>query len=132
MLDELLTATADGRFPHRGLASVESLLESWTAANAGQHWAHENGCTRCDLYGAPSSRFIDDKSHPLHGVGQFKTGFNSEVTDYLGVYQIPAKRVRAWLIRQLELSIERARHSRLLNTFSRAAPQPNPDHVWLH
>ena len=94
-------------------------------------WAHEHGCVSCDLYGTPSSRFIDDQSHPLYGVGQFKRGFNREITDYLGCYQISAKRVRAWLIFQFELFIERAKYSRLLNKSLSAAPQPDPDHVWL-
>lgn len=189
VLNNLLAATADERFPHPGLEAVAALVETWTAADAGQlflarhdgevvaaafslrfgvncvdliggsvrrspsdssrsgigvsgaghalqwailQWAHEHGCVRCDLYGTPSTQFIDDKTHPIYGVGQFKRGFNSEVTDYLGSYQISAKRARAWLIWQLELSIERAKYSRLLNKRLRSAPQPNPDHVWLH
>lgn len=95
-------------------------------------WAKEHGCTRYDMYGTPSSQFLDDESHPLYGVGQFKKSFNNEVTDYLGCYQFPANRFRAWVIWQFELLIERAKYSRHLNKRLSSVPQPDPDHVWLH
>lgn len=56
-------------------------------------WANEMGATVHDLCGTPPSDRTDDKTHELHGVGSFKRSFNSEVTDYVGAFDIPLK---AW------------------------------------
>ncbi|MFD4367530.1 lipid II:glycine glycyltransferase FemX [Rhodococcus sp. NPDC058521] len=94
-------------------------------------WAREQGCERYDLDGTPSSATIGDFSHPRHGVGQFKTAFSEEITDYLGAYQIAVNPRRAWLIRQLEIRAQRADESPLLNRLRGRQVRPNPDYVWL-
>lgn len=57
-------------------------------------WAKERGALVHDLCGAPPSDRIHDKTHPHHGLGQFKTSFNKEVTDYVGTWDVPIRRVR--------------------------------------
>lgn len=52
-------------------------------------WMKERGVTSYDFCGAPHSTRIDDETHPLYGVGRFKTSFNKSVTDYIGCYDIP-------------------------------------------
>ncbi len=52
-------------------------------------WMKERGVTSYDFCGAPRSDRINDESHPLYGVGRFKTSFNKSVTDYVGCYDIP-------------------------------------------
>lgn len=95
-------------------------------------WAREHGCVRYDLDGTPSSATIGDPAHPRHGVGQFKTAFSDEITDYLGAYQIAVHPRRAWLLRQLEICAQRIDSSPQLNRVRRRPVRPNPDHVWLH
>ncbi|HEX3082031.1 MAG TPA: peptidoglycan bridge formation glycyltransferase FemA/FemB family protein [Candidatus Saccharimonadia bacterium] len=62
-------------------------------------WAKARGCTEYDLHGVPPAARIDDKTHPLAGLAQFKTGFHPDsVTEYVGVYDLPLKpsRYRFW------------------------------------
>lgn len=54
-------------------------------------WANERGALVHDLCGAPPADRADDKTHPLHGVGQFKRSFSSEITDYVGAFDLPLK-----------------------------------------
>ena len=49
-------------------------------------WAKSCGVTLHDFCGSPPSDEINNKDHPHHGVGMFKTAFNKEVTDYIGCY----------------------------------------------
>jgi hypothetical protein len=95
-------------------------------------WARERGCERYDLDGTPASATISDPSHPRHGVGQFKTAFTEEITDYLGAYQIDVQPWRAWLLRKLEIYLGRMDQSALLNRLRGRPVRPNPDYVWLH
>lgn len=95
-------------------------------------WAREQGCEWYDLDGTPSSATITDESHQRHGVGQFKTAFSEEITDYLGAYQIDIRPGRAWTMRQLEICAGRVDESPLLNRLRRRPVRPNPDYVWLH
>lgn len=60
-------------------------------------WAHERGATVHDLCGAPPADRADDKTHPLHGVGQFKRSFSPEITDYAGAFDLPL-RPRAYAV----------------------------------
>ncbi|WP_449278714.1 lipid II:glycine glycyltransferase FemX [Leucobacter sp. GX24907] len=55
-------------------------------------WANERGAVSHDLCGAPPSDRSDDKTHPLHGVGQFKRSFTPEITDYAGAFDLPLRR----------------------------------------
>lgn len=52
-------------------------------------WAVERGAVTHDLCGAPPAERVDDTSHPLHGVGQFKRSFAPEITDYVGAFDLP-------------------------------------------
>ncbi|MFC9789645.1 lipid II:glycine glycyltransferase FemX [Rhodococcus sp. NPDC127528] len=65
---------------------------------AAMTWARENGCTRYDLGSVPSAARIDDRTHPYHGLGEFKRSFNKEVTEYLGAFDLPLghNRYRVW------------------------------------
>ena len=49
-------------------------------------WAKSRGVTLHDFCGSPPSDEINNKDHPHHGVGMFKTAFNKEITDYIGCY----------------------------------------------
>lgn len=51
-------------------------------------WMKEKGVIIHDLCGAPPSDQIKNPDHPHYGIGRFKTSFNKEVTDYIGVYDI--------------------------------------------
>jgi lipid II:glycine glycyltransferase (peptidoglycan interpeptide bridge formation enzyme) len=44
-----------------------------------------------DLYGAPPSSQIKNPKHPFYGFGTFKVGFNPQVTDYVGCYDLAVK-----------------------------------------
>lgn len=54
-------------------------------------WAVERGAETHDLCGAPPADRVDDKTHPLHGVGQFKRSFAPKITDYVGAFDLPLK-----------------------------------------
>lgn len=58
----------------------------------------ERGVTDYDLCGAPPSGEVKNEEHPLHGVGQFKIGFNKEITDDVGTWLLPVMplQARAW------------------------------------
>ena len=49
-------------------------------------WAKSRGVTLHDFCGSPPSDEINNRDHPHHGVGMFKTAFNKQVTDYIGCY----------------------------------------------
>jgi lipid II:glycine glycyltransferase (peptidoglycan interpeptide bridge formation enzyme) len=51
----------------------------------------DKNITLYDLCGAPPSSQIKNPDHPYYGFGTFKAGFNSEVTDYIGCYDLPIK-----------------------------------------
>jgi len=51
----------------------------------------EKGVTAYDLYGAPPSDQIKNPDHPYFGFGTFKVGFNPEITDYIGCYDLIIK-----------------------------------------
>lgn len=61
-------------------------------------WAQDRGAAVYDMCGTPHSTRVDDPEDPLHGVGGFKRGFSKEVTDYVGAYDLPVRRLRyaAW------------------------------------
>ncbi|MCK8675417.1 peptidoglycan bridge formation glycyltransferase FemA/FemB family protein [Rhodococcus sp. HM1] len=155
ILYDLLTATADGRFPIRTFEHVRSLYQRLQASGNGQlflarldgkvvagayamlvgdnalyltgasvrkepgrseenglgahgvghavqwelmRWAREHGAVRYDMCGTPPSWEADDPAHPLHGVGQFKLSFDKTIVDYIGAYDVPARRIRANLL----------------------------------
>lgn len=69
--------------PVRGAAAL-LVLESIRALQA-------DHITSYDLCGSPSSSDIKNHDHHLYGIGQFKAGFSEDVTDYMGVYEIPVR-----------------------------------------
>lgn len=78
-------------------------------------WANEGGAILHDFCGAPPAGRIDDRTHPLFGVGQFKRSFQPEVTDYVGAFDLPLKSgaYRLWtsvgdrLARRLSLAVRK-------------------------
>lgn len=78
-------------------------------------WANEQGADTHDLCGAPPSEQADNPEHPLHGVGRFKRSFQPNITDYVGLYDVPLRRraYRIWasvierLARRLSLWIRK-------------------------
>lgn len=73
----------------------------------------KRGVTDYDLCGAPPSVHIKDKTHPLFGVGQFKAGFNSQVTDYVGTFLLPVRSVQAKIWQRGAEKLVRAAYYRL-------------------
>ncbi|WP_336661482.1 lipid II:glycine glycyltransferase FemX [Leucobacter sp. USHLN154] len=61
-------------------------------------WANERGATVHDLCGAPPSDRVDDREHPLFGVGQFKRSFSPRIIDYAGAFDLPLRPLayRVW------------------------------------
>ncbi|GAA2836848.1 lipid II:glycine glycyltransferase (peptidoglycan interpeptide bridge formation enzyme) [Leucobacter komagatae] len=61
-------------------------------------WGKEQGATRHDLIGTPPSDRLDDKSHRLYGVGQYKLRLSKDVTDYVGTLDLAIKpgKVKLW------------------------------------
>lgn len=76
--------------PVRGVPAL-SVVESI-------RWLKEHGATEYDLCASPPSDKIKDSTHPLYGVGQFKTGFNESVTDFVGCWDMPLNPIKykAW------------------------------------
>jgi lipid II:glycine glycyltransferase (peptidoglycan interpeptide bridge formation enzyme) len=55
-------------------------------------WLKARGYREYDLHGTPPHDRLDDRSHPLAGLAQFKTGFNpGHLAEYVGVYDLPLK-----------------------------------------
>lgn len=60
-------------------------------------WMKSRGCTTYDFCGTPPSSQINNQDHPYYGIGQFKTGFQKQVTDYVGAYDILIHRFKYWI-----------------------------------
>ncbi len=76
--------------PVRGVPAL-SVVESI-------RWLKEHGATEYDLCASPPADRIKDTEHALYGVGQFKTGFNDHVTDFVGCWDLPLNKAKykAW------------------------------------
>lgn len=64
-------------------------------------WGREHGAEVHDLIGSPPSDRLDDPEHPLHGVGQYKLRLSKQVTDYIGVLDLPLRPRYAQIWRRL-------------------------------
>lgn len=61
-------------------------------------WAKEKGATSYDMVAAPPKDRLEDTKHPHHSLYQFKSGFNPEVTEFIGCYDLVLNpRARVWL-----------------------------------
>lgn len=49
------------------------------------------GVTTYDLYGSPPSDQIKNPNHPYYGFGTFKAGFNQNITDFVGCFDLIIK-----------------------------------------
>lgn len=52
------------------------------------NWLKDRGVESYDLCSTPPASQINNKSHPLYGVGLFKTSFNKNITEYIGTYDV--------------------------------------------
>ena len=52
-------------------------------------WLKEKGVTVYDLHGVPPADRLDDPTHPFAGLARFKTGFQPNVTTFVGVIEVP-------------------------------------------
>lgn len=68
----------------RSVYGVSHLLQ-WRVIE----WAKQCGSVVHDLCGVPPISEIANPEHPHYGLGRFKTSFNKEVTEYVGVYELP-------------------------------------------
>ena len=62
-------------------------------------WLKARGVTSYDLHGVPPASQINNPDHPLAGLARFKTGFNPEVTEFIGTYDLPLNKVNYHLWR---------------------------------
>ncbi len=60
-------------------------------------WAKAKGSLKHDLAGAPPIARAHDHTHPLYAIGKFKRQFNSEITEYIGAYNVPVAPIRGKL-----------------------------------
>ena len=62
-------------------------------------WMKTKSVTLYDFCGSPPSDQINNPQHPYYGFGRFKTSFNKEVTDYVGVLDYPIKSIayKVWV-----------------------------------
>jgi lipid II:glycine glycyltransferase (peptidoglycan interpeptide bridge formation enzyme) len=53
-------------------------------------WLRDQGCSEYDLHGVPPADRLEDPTHPLAGLAQFKRGFHPDhIASYVGVYDLP-------------------------------------------
>lgn len=51
-------------------------------------WLKEKGIQEYDLHGVPPKDQINNPNHALAGLARFKTGFNQEITEYVGTFDL--------------------------------------------
>jgi lipid II:glycine glycyltransferase (peptidoglycan interpeptide bridge formation enzyme) len=52
-------------------------------------WAKEEGAEIYDMVAVPPKAELENPSHMQHGLYQFKRGFNEEVTEFVGCWDLP-------------------------------------------
>jgi len=84
----------DGASIRKRTAYGASHLLQWHVIS----WAKKHGALIHDFCGSPPSDEINNPEHPHHGIGQFKTAFNKQVTDFVGCYDaiISPGRYKLW------------------------------------
>lgn len=84
----------DGASVRQGLPTGAMNALQWKLIS----WGRAHGAERHDLCGAPHSSRVDDTSHPLYGVGQYKLAFNKEIIDHIGTFDLPLRNIpfRIW------------------------------------
>lgn len=60
-------------------------------------WLKERGVTEYDLHGVPPADQLSNPSHPLAGLARFKTGFNQDIVEFIGTYDLPLDQVKYFL-----------------------------------
>jgi len=64
-------------------------------------WLKTQGVAEYDLHGVPPAASLNDPAHPLAGLARFKTGFQPEVTEYIGTFDLPLHTARYALWRRI-------------------------------
>lgn len=61
-------------------------------------WAKTKGATSYDLVAVPPKSELENEKHSQHGLYMFKRGFNDEVTEFKGCWDLPinAQKYRLW------------------------------------
>jgi len=77
----------------------------------------DRGITEYDLCGTPPADQIKNPDHPYYGIGTFKTGFNPDVTDFVGVYDLVVNPQTYKLWHRFGERLVRAFYSRVLKGF---------------
>lgn len=75
-----------------------NLMSPYLLQWEGMRWAKEKGAIRYDLVAVPPKAYLEDPNHPQAGLYQFKRGFNEEVTEFVGCWDIPisSTKYRIW------------------------------------
>ena len=89
--------------------SKRELMPSYAVQWAAMMDAARCGCCDYDLWGVPPS--ADDTEHPWHRLWQFKTGFNGELVEYCGGWELE---LRPWAARIDSLARNARRQARRL------------------
>jgi lipid II:glycine glycyltransferase (peptidoglycan interpeptide bridge formation enzyme) len=82
-----------GSFPIQRNLMAPYLLQ-WRAIQ----WAKKEGATSYDMVAVPPKSQLDNPDHSQHGLYLFKRGFNEEVTEFVGCYDLPvdSRKFRIW------------------------------------
>lgn len=54
-------------------------------------WLKARGVEEYDLHGTPPADRLEDPTHQLHSLARFKLGFNPNVTEFVGTWDLPLK-----------------------------------------
>lgn len=66
-----------------------NLMAPYLLQWAGMRWAKQKGAVKYDLVAVPPKAHLEDPDHPQAGLYQFKRGFNEEVTEFVGCWDMP-------------------------------------------
>ncbi len=80
-----------GSFPVQRNLMAPYLLQ-WEAIR----WAKSKGATSYDLVAVPPKDQLDNPDHLLAGLYQFKRGFNSQVTEFVGCWDLVLTNKNHW------------------------------------